>query len=98
MIREGILECGGLTPLVSVLRAIASGSCVRQSITDPVATTTPRGLPAWGPRSAPGTDTLAFTSAVKPAHSKLSLSPPKHIKPNRGHQHAALDHVLRPVL
>src|SRR5687767_10201765 len=26
------------------------------TLLDPVATTTPRGLPAWGPRSAPGTD------------------------------------------
>jgi hypothetical protein len=25
---------------------------------DPLATTTPRGLPAWGPRFARGTDTL----------------------------------------
>ena len=27
---------------------------------DPVASTTPSGLPAWGPRSARGSDTAAF--------------------------------------
>src|ERR1041384_4787048 len=43
------------------------------------------------------THQVSYKVSVKPAHSKLSLPSAKHIKPNRGHQHAALDHVLRPV-
>ena len=33
---------------------------------DPVASTTPRGLPAWGPQSAPGTDTGYAGAGVPP--------------------------------
>jgi 23S rRNA (cytosine1962-C5)-methyltransferase len=47
-LRKGVLH-------VSVPGAVATGS--PSGANDPVASTTPRGLPAWGPRSAPGTDT-----------------------------------------
>jgi len=38
-------------------RAVATRS-KRNLRHDPVTSTTPRGLPAWGPRFAPGSDTL----------------------------------------
>src|SRR5207302_6005021 len=43
---------------VSEPRAVATGSRVTNpQSTDPVASTTPSGLPAWGTRSVRGTDT-----------------------------------------
>jgi len=50
--------------LVSVPRAIATGSVHSTVPHDPVASTTPRGLPARGPRSAPGTDTSARNASL----------------------------------
>ena len=50
---DGLLEVNN----VSVPGAIAMGSIDPVDTLDPVASTTPRGLPARGPRSAPGTDT-----------------------------------------
>ena len=51
---------------LSAPRAAATGSTrhfqFSKSLVDSVATTTPRGLPAWGPRSAPGSDTLVSRS------------------------------------
>src|SRR5712691_10136656 len=54
---------------VSELGAVATGSpdstehsaslVIQDEHLDPVASTTPSGLPAWGPRSAPGSDTDA---------------------------------------
>ncbi|MFY9619526.1 MAG: glycosyltransferase [Pyrinomonadaceae bacterium] len=44
--------------LVSVARPIENGSHRRRGLPDPVATTTPRGMPARGPRIAPGTDPI----------------------------------------
>jgi glycosyltransferase involved in cell wall biosynthesis len=44
--------------LVSAPRPTANGSYTRRGLPDPVATTTPRGLPARGPRIAPGTDPI----------------------------------------
>jgi flavin-dependent dehydrogenase len=39
-------------------RVVGKMTAVRAEVSlDPVASTTPRGLPAWGPRSAPGSDT-----------------------------------------
>ena len=38
------------------------GSNNSAKLDDPVASTTPRGLPAWGPRSARGTDDLVLNS------------------------------------
>jgi len=35
------------------------GSNNSAKLDDPVASTTPRGLPAWGPRSALGSDTVS---------------------------------------
>src|SRR5687767_480876 len=46
-----------LFPHVSVPGAVATGSATSLRTNDPVASTTPRGLPARGPRTAPGTDT-----------------------------------------
>jgi glycosyltransferase involved in cell wall biosynthesis len=45
--------------LMSEPRAIARGSYTQRCHIDPVASTTPRGLPARGPRSAPGSETSA---------------------------------------
>ena len=44
--------------LVSVPRPIANGSYTHPGLPDPVATTTPRGLPTRAPRIVPGTDTI----------------------------------------
>ena len=44
-------------PIVSEPGAIATGSRDSTRVYDSVASTTPRGLPARGPRSAPGSDT-----------------------------------------
>jgi ribosomal protein L11 methyltransferase len=49
---------------VSVPGAVATGSGDPSAIADPVATTTPRELPAWGPRSAPGTDTIIINPGM----------------------------------
>ena len=51
----------GLSESLSVLcgpepRAVAMGSQDSAIFFDPVASTTPRGMPAWGPRSARGSD------------------------------------------
>jgi len=35
-------------------------------VSDPVASTTPSGLPAWGPRSARGSDTVTYTCPMHP--------------------------------
>src|SRR5262249_18551337 len=42
--------------------AVATGSSDPQRVLERVATATPRGLPAWGPRSAPGSDTAGLES------------------------------------
>ena len=44
-------------PIVSEPGAVATGSPNSSRVYDPVASTTPRGLPARGPRSALGSDT-----------------------------------------
>src|SRR5260370_37959160 len=49
---------GGPNGDLSVPGAVATGSSAPMAAVDPVATTTPRGLPARGPRSAPGSDTI----------------------------------------
>jgi ribosomal protein L11 methyltransferase len=46
--------------LVSEPGAVATGSSDSIGLLDPVASNTPRGLPAGGPRSAPGTDTIVI--------------------------------------
>jgi hypothetical protein len=55
---------------VSEPRAVATGSTEgveysAKGSPDPVATTTPRGLPARGPRSAPGSDVEHFLCKVQ---------------------------------
>src|SRR2546421_206177 len=50
----------------------APGACVTRKI-EPVASTTPRGLPAWGPRSAPGTDFILNPVAL-PTHGGSDVS------------------------
>ena len=53
---------------MSVPGAVATGSgglLVPNEPLDPVASTTPRALRAWGPRSAPGTDTNWFRGQPK---------------------------------
>jgi hypothetical protein len=42
---------------------------------DPVASCTPRELLAWGPRTAPGTDTPSLTVGLLPRAARLSLDP-----------------------
>src|SRR5687767_15920166 len=49
---------------VSVPGAVTTGSGDPSAILDPVAPTTPRGLPAWGPRSAPGTDIIIINPGM----------------------------------
>src|SRR5437762_12633454 len=60
-----------VSKLVSEPGAVAMGSNNSAKLDDPVATTTPRGLPAWGPRSALGSDT-AYLSLGSVAKSKQS--------------------------
>ena len=48
-----------VSKLVSEPGAVAMGSNNSAKLDDPVASTTPRGLPAWGPRSALGSDTVS---------------------------------------
>src|SRR6266700_7349604 len=53
------------TEIMSEPRAVATGSSNPANIglsPDPVASTTPSGLPAWGPRSARGSVTMALFS------------------------------------
>jgi Cu+-exporting ATPase len=55
--------------IVSEPRAVATGSSNPANIglrPDPVASTTPSGLPAWGPRSARGSDTITYTCPMHP--------------------------------
>src|SRR3989442_5550531 len=55
--------------IVSEPRAVATGSSNPANIglrPDPVASTTPSGLPAWGPRSAHGSDTVTYTCPMHP--------------------------------
>src|SRR5207237_2895423 len=57
------------TEIVSEPRAVATGSSNPANIglrQDPVASTTPSGLPAWGPRSARGSDTVTYTCPIHP--------------------------------
>src|SRR5207237_4283722 len=57
------------TEIVSEPRAVATGSSNPANIglrQDPVASTTPSGLPAWGPRSARGSDTVTYTCPMHP--------------------------------
>jgi len=63
-----------LFPNVSEPGAIATGSSRTSESRDPVASTTPRGLPARGPRSAPGTDTTEIdwkAQSVMRYHGRL---------------------------
>ncbi len=64
----------------AVLRERLNTCCMRRemncpTLTDPVATTTPRGLPARGPRSAHGTDEEGFD---------LLHSDERHVAHSRG--------------
>src|SRR5207253_1196192 len=68
------------TVILSVPRASPSGSTHSSTSNfDPVASTTPRGLPARGPRSAPGTDSLWVAAErlnqLRAIHTDASLNP-----------------------
>ncbi|HEX6189515.1 MAG TPA: transcription-repair coupling factor [Pyrinomonadaceae bacterium] len=63
-----------LFPHVSAPGAVATGSATSFRPNDPVASTTPRGLPARGPRSAPGTDSTEIewkAQSVMRYHGRL---------------------------
>src|SRR5437764_8108766 len=68
-IQRGPKQQPAATEIVSEPRAVATGSSNPANIglhPDPVASTTPSGLPAWGPRSARGSDTVAYTCPMHP--------------------------------
>ncbi|HKO36069.1 MAG TPA: DEAD/DEAH box helicase, partial [Pyrinomonadaceae bacterium] len=69
------------TVLVSVPGAVANGSSLQANGTiDPVASTTPRGLPARGPRPAPGTDTGLWIAAER-LHQLRAVYPDASLTP-----------------